>query len=159
MSEQPSEDEIKRWHRWFAVECNNHSWDLVELVERTVDQDREMKAAAFAAAYHWSKIGTPVNDARAEVTIAHILSALNEGEQALVHARNSLEYFQANPAEDWDIAFAWMEVAFAAGVAGQTEIQRTAYRKAHELGQNIHEDEDKRVFLAELDRIPKPLES
>jgi hypothetical protein len=156
MAEQPSMEEINRWHRYFAVECNNRSWDLAEMAVRTPDQDVEMKALAFASAYHWSKVGTAVNDARANVTIAHVLATLGEGDQALVYARKCLDYFQANPDEDWDIAFAWLEVAFAASVLGDADLQLSAFRKAEELGNRIKGEEDRRIFQEELAKVPRP---
>ena len=157
MGERPTEEEINRWHRWFAIECNNRSWDLAEQETRTPEENREMKSIAFAAAYHWSKVGTPVNDARADLTLAHVLSVLQDGSQARLYAQRALTYFQANPAEDWDLAFAWMELAFAANVAGQADVYARAYQRAQELGNAIKGEEDRKIFLDEFARIPKPV--
>jgi hypothetical protein len=44
-------DEIKKAHRWFAVEGNNRAWDLAAKASRTPAEDSEMLLAAYAAAY------------------------------------------------------------------------------------------------------------
>lgn len=58
MTPQPDPGELKRWHRHFGVACNNQ---------------------AFASAWHWSKVGTALNGARADVTIAHAAAVLGDG--------------------------------------------------------------------------------
>ncbi len=30
MPQQPGDEELARWQRWFAVELNNQAWDLAE---------------------------------------------------------------------------------------------------------------------------------
>ena len=156
MAERPSQEEIDRWHRWFAMDCNNRSWDLADVPQRSEAQAREMKNAAFAAAYHWSLVGSEINNARADVTIAHVLSRLGEGSQALYYAQRSLNFFTTHPAEDWDLAFAWLEVAYAAYADQQMDLFQDAYAKSNDLGQSIANDEDRQVFLTELAKIPAP---
>ena len=65
MTEPPNSEEIKKWNRWFAVECNNAAWELIEKVKRTDDENTAMLNAAYSASFHWSAIGTNVNRARA----------------------------------------------------------------------------------------------
>jgi hypothetical protein len=38
--------------------------DLIEKEDRTADDDEEMLNTAFAATFHWSRLGTAVNFAR-----------------------------------------------------------------------------------------------
>jgi len=46
MPQPPSAEELSRWHRWFAVECNNRAWQLADQAERTAAEDDEMLNAA-----------------------------------------------------------------------------------------------------------------
>ena len=154
MSEQADQNTPEFWHKKFAAECNNLAWDLTSRSGRTPEEDRRMLHAAFAAAYHWSQVGTPLHDARADVTLAHVLSLLGRGTLAMECARRCLDYFENHPAEDWDLAFAHAELAYAAAVSGDRDLHREHYARAKELGEAIQEDEDRQVFLEEFTRIP-----
>jgi hypothetical protein len=156
MPEPPAPEEIARWQRWFAVECNNHAWSQTARAERTAASDREMLYAAYAAAYHWSKVGTALNDARAELLLAHVHALLGEAAPALAYARRVLAYCENNPCEDWDLAFAHAELAHAAAVAGDHALHAEHYALARARGEAIADEEDRRVFLEEFARIPRP---
>ncbi len=152
-----NDEEVKKAHRWFAVECNNGAWGLTSKDKRTGDEDREMLLSACAAAFHWSKVGAPINQARAEILLAHVCSLLGKGEEALSYAQRCLDYFETNPGEDWDLAFAHSEMALASAAAGDQERHAKHYALAESQGKAIKDDEDRRVFQQEFARIPKPL--
>lgn len=56
--------------RWFAVECNNRAWDLVEKAGRTVEETQDMIHTAHTALWHWRQIGTEINHLRALCLLA-----------------------------------------------------------------------------------------
>jgi hypothetical protein len=154
MAEKPTQDEINKWQRYFAIECNNRALYLASKSERTADEDGEMLNAAYAAAFHWAKVGKPVNDARADMALAHILSLLGHGRRALHHAQRCLAFFEQNGGEDWDLAFAQAETAFAAAVAGNKMLHARHYALARERAAAIKSEEDRKVFDEEFARIP-----
>jgi len=149
-------EEIQKNHRWFAVECNNRAWDLVVKVERSPAESRELLLAAHAAAFHWSKAGTPLNDMRAEVLLAHVLALLGQATEALRYAGQVLKFCENNPCEDWDLAFAYMEMALASWAAKDPVGHGKYFALAQTQGQKIKDAEDREVFLAESARIPQP---
>jgi hypothetical protein len=67
----PDAETIERMHHWFAVECNNQGCNLTALPERNAGQQQELLQCAYAAAWHWAKMGEPINDARADMLLAH----------------------------------------------------------------------------------------
>jgi hypothetical protein len=154
MKEQPSQETIDQWHRWFAAECNNAAWNLTSKQDRTTDQDQEMLNLAYASAYHWSKVGQPIHVARGNITLSHAHSLLGDGDLALGYARRALEFFENNECEDWDLAFAHLEIALAAAVQGEADLHAEHYAAARTLGEVIKEEEDRQVFMDEFDRIP-----
>lgn len=156
MTGAPDPAEIARWQRFFAIECNNRAWDLASQPTRSTEDNDEMLYAAYAAAYHWKFAGEAVNHARADVALAHVHALLGQGQPAMRYAQRCLEYFQNNPVTDWDVAFAHMEVAFAAAAAGYTALHEEYHAKARQLGEEISEEEDRTIFLAEFARIPTP---
>jgi hypothetical protein len=147
-------EEVKHWHRRFAVECNNLTWDIASQPDRSASEEENMVFAAHAAAYHWKLAGQALQHARADATLAHALSLAGKGEDALHYARRCLAYFEANPAEDWDLAFAHLEVALAAAVRKDSALHARHFARAKELGTAIAEEDDRSVFLDELGRIP-----
>jgi hypothetical protein len=149
-------EEIAKWHRWFAAECNNLGWSLAAKNERSDAENREMLFAANAAAFHWAKVGQPINDARADLLIAHVYATLGNGAEAMHYATRCLNMCLKQPCEDWDVAFAHAGVAFAASVLGDGALHAEHYATAERLGRAIKDEEDRRVFLEEFAHIPKP---
>jgi hypothetical protein len=158
MNREPSQEMIDEWHRWFAVACNNRAWDLIDRAIRTEKDNREMLLNAFAAAYHWSKVGTLVHVARADMLLARVYSMLKDPDQALAYARGCLAFFEKGQGEDWDLAFAHAEMALAAATAGDVTLHIRHYAVAQVLGAAIKDPEDRQIFLDEFKRIPKPEE-
>jgi hypothetical protein len=156
MTDQATEQEINAWHRRFAVLCNNQAWDLIEKPEHTAAECREMLYLAYASAYHWSKVGKPVHQARAEITLAHALSLIGKGDLAMQYAQSAMAFFETGSGEDWDLPFAHLEVALAAATTGDHEQHSRHYARAHALTESVEEEEDRAVLLQVLGRIPPP---
>ena len=53
-------------HRRLAVELFNRSWRLLELTERTPEQDDELIHCVHASRHHWGEVGTAAQLARGE---------------------------------------------------------------------------------------------
>ena len=70
MTDQPSPEDLKKWHRWFAVECNNAALELAEKTSRSEAESAQLLDAAHAAAFHWNQSGTELNVARARLLLA-----------------------------------------------------------------------------------------
>ena len=158
MARQPTQKTIDKWQRWFAIECNNRTWDLASKPERTPDEDREMLLGAYAAAFHWSIIGKPINDARADLALAHVHALLGH-DMALDYAQRCLAFFENNDGEDWDLAFAHAEMAHAAAVIGDYELHARHYAMAKERGLAIKDEEDRNIFMEEFVRIPSEVKT
>jgi hypothetical protein len=154
LEEKPTQEMIDKWHRWFAVQCNNRTWDLIAKPDRSPQEDREMLEGAYASAFHWSKIGTPLHAARADLALAHVHAALGQGQQSLFHAQRCLSFFEAGQGEDWDLAFAHAAMAHAAAAARDAALHAKHYAAAKDRGAHIKNPEDRRVFEEEFARVP-----
>ena len=155
MPTEQTPEEIAKSHRIHAVHCNNLAWRLSELTGRTPEQDTEMLNASHAAAFHWSKVGTDLNMARAEMLLGHVHSALGHGEQAMRYARSSYEYIVAHDPPEWEIPFAHAVLAHAAHVFGDPQLHAKHYLIANQLGAEL-EEEDRLIFYKTFDLIPRP---
>ena len=154
MAEEPTQEMIDQWHRWFAVECNNRAWDLIEKANRTPVEEREMLHAACASAFHWSKVGKPIHSARGDVTLSYAHALLGHPGMALHYAKSSLAFFATNECEDWDLAFAHAAMAQAAAVAHDKELHARHYALAKARGDAIQGAEDRRIFMESFSRVP-----
>src|SRR5690606_20691237 len=84
--EPPFEDAIKT-NRWFAVECNNAAWDIIEGGNRSPEAIDRMITAAHAARWHWQRAGATINEQRALSLLAYAYFTANNIPNALHYAR------------------------------------------------------------------------
>jgi hypothetical protein len=117
---EPDPDDVRRWHRLFAVELFNRSWDLLEMEERSADDDAEMLAAAFGSAWHWQQVGTAENIALGDHQIAKVASHVGQPALALHYARRALEAIEIGHFGDWQVAAAYEGMARACAAAGDS---------------------------------------
>jgi uncharacterized protein YndB with AHSA1/START domain len=137
--------------RSFAVTANQRVWRLLERgEERSVAETEDMVHAAHASAWHWRRVGEPVNDARAEWLCSHVYTVLGRSEPARHHARRSLELCIEHGIGDFDLAYGHEGVARAAACAGDRDTALRHRALAVEAAAAIVEDEDRAWFDKDL---------
>lgn len=151
----PQDTDPGNWHRYFAVECNNRSWQLA-MQSRTAEQDLEMLNAAHASAFHWATMGAKLNDMRAKTLLAEVHALLGLGASALKYAEESRSYFLARDTEDWEIAYAHVIHAHAAATAGASELHSDSYARALAALEAIADEEDRKIVLQTFEQVPAP---
>lgn len=156
MHDAVAPEELAKWNRWFAIECNNRAWRLAEATDRTASEDEEMLHSAHASALHWAKVGTELHNARALMLLAHVHALLGRGETALTYARRSFEFVQAPQRPPWEEAFAHAVLANAASAAGERELHSKHYEIAGKLGAALANADERTVFQATYRIIPRP---
>ena len=154
MTDRPSPEDISKWQKWFAVSCNNRAWALVEQAARTPTESHEMLHAAHAAAWHWARVGTDLNDARAQMLLGMAHALAGDGPLALRYAMSSFNYFNEHQAPDWEQAFAHATLAAAAHAAGDTALHAEHYAEAVRKGDTIADHENRDVFLRTFRQVP-----
>jgi len=155
MHDAKSPEEIAEWHRWFGVECNNRAWALAESRMRTAADTDEMIAAAHAAAWHWSAVGTELNRVRAAMLLAHVLALAGEADRARRHAKGAYDYITSHESQPWEVAFAHAVLANAAAAAGDSSAHAKHYADARRIGTSLP-DEERAVFERTFRVIPSP---
>ncbi|MGC4084944.1 MAG: hypothetical protein QM736_23215 [Vicinamibacterales bacterium] len=156
MADRPSSDDISQWHKRFAVACNNRAWELVERADRTPSEVHEMLHAAHASAWHWARVGTALNEARAHMLLGMAHALAGDGSLALRYAMLAFNYFNEHDAPDWEQAFAHATLAAAARSAGNAALHAEHYAEAERLGAAIADVDDRNVFLRSFVQIPRP---
>lgn len=145
-------------HRWFAVELNNGTWDLLDagLSEHSPRAEREQALyAAYASTYHWMQAGNVANHGRGEYLIAAVATATGLPDAAARHAARYAELIERFPSAfaDWDRAFAAEGLARAAARAGAADAQELEGR-ARRLAEAVLEPAERQVCLDRLAAAP-----
>ena len=102
-------------HTYFAKVANSRTWELLASTNRTLDEDFEMISSAHTSYYHWSQVGTALQQQRGEWLIAHVYTMLGDGEVVLRHAIRCRDLTQTNLElmHDFDIAYGYEGMARA----------------------------------------------
>ncbi len=144
-------------HRQLAVDLFNHVWTLLELPERTREQEDELIHAAHASRHHWAQVGEPKNLARGEWQVSRAYAEVGRPEPALHHARRCLGILdESGDGEDWDVPFAHEALARAFLVAGDTEAAEHHLAVARELGAKVADAGDREHLENELAKLAEP---
>ncbi|MFF0263946.1 hypothetical protein [Kribbella sp. NPDC004536] len=150
--------EGRELHRYFGVELNNETWDLLEQIDESsplVDQER-MLYGAYAACLHWLEAGNEANHARGEHLIARTALRIGRVELGLHHARRCLELVLAYPEQmsDWDEPFAREALARALAATGDPVGARRELDRVEQLTVAVSDERDAEVLRAELAKEP-----
>ena len=141
-------------HRKLAATFFNETWRLLNLTDRSEEQDAQMIHCAHASRMHWELVGNSRNRAVGEWQIARVYTLLNRPEPALYHARRCLEHCEAEDLGDFDIAFAQEAMARAAAAANDRALFEQHFPLAEALGHQIAEEDDRRYFFQDLHSPP-----
>jgi tetratricopeptide (TPR) repeat protein len=142
--------------RLLGAQLFNETWRLLEKEGRSRDDDDRMIHTAHASRYHWGRAAsaTAAHLARGEWQISRVYAVLGRPEPALHHARRVLDLCRENGIGEWDLAFAYEAMARAYAVAGDGDAARAATDQALAAAEDISEDEDRELLLADLETIP-----
>jgi hypothetical protein len=139
--------DLAQAHRWFAVECNNQAWDLVEKPSRTSDEVQQMIHLAHASVWHWQEVGTALNRQRGENLLATAYAVAGDAAAAVKHAERCLSLSVQNAKEEtpFDRATALGCAARAHALAGDGA-QAERLRTLAQTAAAALDDEDREVF-------------
>jgi hypothetical protein len=145
-------------HRWFGVELNNGTWDLLNngLSQDSPQLEREQALyGVYASTYHWMQVGTVANHGRGEYMIASVATAIGLLDVAQRHADRYAELIAAHPAAftDWDRAFSAEALARVASRSAAPDAEALRAR-AHQLVDAVADPDDRRVCQERLSAAP-----
>ncbi len=144
---------LQEWHRKQAVENFNGTWDLIDKVDRTPEEQLKMIHMAHASRFHWGEIGTELEFARGEWQVSRVYALVGHGHSALYHGQASLDYCQKGNITDFDLAFAYEAIARAYFVLRNHKDSIHHVKLAKEAAQSIAKEDDKQYVLSEIDSI------
>ena len=139
-------------HRKLGVEFNHRGWELIEKgAARTLDEDRELLAAAHSSFAHWAKAGKPINRCRGEMLIARAYAELGLAQPALFHLHEMERLAKEVEPElaPFDIAFKEAIAARVHALAQNPVEAELRYARTERLSEALDE-EDRKVVLGDL---------
>ena len=145
-------DAQKQAHQFFAANCNNKTWELMEKTKFSDAERDSILQNAFASAYHWQQIGTGINFQRAAWLIARVYTVLENKQEALSYAQRCLDLTKmySDELQNFDRAYAFEAVARAYALNHQSKEYKKYYALAEKAGNGIKEKEDKDLFMNDL---------
>lgn len=145
--------DIAQAHKFFATDCFNRAWHLIDKPERSADEDREMLMLTLASLWHWMQREdcTPRNLSVAHWQTSRVYVLLNDPQSAMYHAEKSLGYSQSEPS--FYQAYAHEALARAAKLAGEPARMNEHLRQACELSNQVADQEERLAFEKDLQEI------
>lgn len=140
--------------RQLAADLFNGVWRLMEQEDRSAADDDRMLHVAHASRYHWENVGKPENLARGEWLCSRVYAVLHRAEPCRHHAERVLAICHEHGIGDWDLAFGYEALARAHSVAGDRAEAARVVEQARAAAEDITEDDDRELVLADLDSIP-----
>lgn len=140
-------------HRFFAVDCFNKTWDLIEKSDRTPAEDRLMVALTHASIYHWSQ-RSDCRDRNLSIgywQASRVHALLGNAAEARRLAEVCLSF--SADLEPFFLGYAHEALARALLVAGDTAAAMEHKRAALAAAERIDKREDRAVLVADLEAL------
>jgi hypothetical protein len=82
--------DLPKAQRWFAIECNNGAWELLDKPNRSADETERLLHVAHASVHHWLAAGNALNHLRGVVLLANVYAGAGLPEGACFFADKAL---------------------------------------------------------------------
>lgn len=156
MGSKMEPEEVRKAHRYFAIECNNKAWSLVEAPDATARRE-ELLNLAHASAMHWQAIGSDLEKMRATMLLANVHAALGLGPSAMTYANTMRGFFlEQSATPDWENAFVYTIHARACACAGDAQGHADSYAQAQAAISAIADPQDQAIVQTTFELVPKP---
>jgi hypothetical protein len=138
-----------------AVAAYNRSWELLDLEDRTPEQDAALLSAAFASRHHWIAAGGDEQRVVADWMVSRAAAAVGNGGLAVTFAKRALDGAAAGSYPAWLRASVQEGAARAYAAAGDADMRAVHLALASaELDQETDPD-DRQVIEEQLATVPE----
>ncbi len=144
--------EIADAHRYFAVDCFNKAWDLIDQSERTPDEDQQMIGLGQASLWHWAR-REDCTDRNLSVgcwQVSRIYALVGQADEARRYGQLSLDSGRRSELPPFFIGYSHEALARAeAGLENRTEMEKHL-ESAREEADKVSGAEEKKQLLDDL---------
>lgn len=154
MSNSPEFDQNVA-HRFFAVECFNKAWDLLDKPIRTPDEEEEMLRLGFASYWHWTQRPDcePGNLSISYWQLSRIYAVLGQAENARRYGERCLKISQGEGMLPFHLGYAYEALARAESVAGNVSKVKEYRSSARQVAERMTDEDARKQLLADLETI------
>lgn len=140
-------------HKYFAVDCFNKAWDLIDKNGRTPEEDRLMVALNQASIFHWMNRPdcTPKNLSVGFWQASRIQALLGMPTEARRHAEVSLNY--SNGLEPFYVGYAYEALARAENLVGDYVKAKDHLDSARRFAASIEDKDEQTMLLKDLNSL------
>jgi hypothetical protein len=142
-------------HRYFAAECFNGAWDLIDKSPRTPAEDEQMLLRTFASFYHWSQRPecTAENRSVSLWQVSRAYALLGQPENARRYAEQSRAESEAPDLPPYCLGYAYEALARAEMLAGNKAKMQEYLDAARKISGKMTDEELRQMLLKDLETI------
>jgi hypothetical protein len=142
-------------HKYFAAECFNRTWGLMDKADRTPEENEQMLQLTFASQWHWSQRDdcAPTNVATGYWQISRVFAILGQGDNARKYGRLSLEALEGAEDVPFSVGYAYEALARAEMVAGDKAKMEEYLAEAREAAEKVTDADSKKWLTDDLGTI------
>jgi hypothetical protein len=154
MADKPDFD-LQAAHRFFAADCFNRAWNLIDKPDRTPDEDQQMIQLSIASVWHWTQRDdcTPTNLSVGYWQVSRIYAILGRAGNARRYGQLCLGASQAEGVLPFYLGYAYEALARAESVAGNVQRRDAHLASAREVAGRLPDPEARQALLADLATI------
>jgi hypothetical protein len=142
-------------HRFFAADCFNRAWDLIEKEDRTPEEEEEMLNLSMASLWHWTQ-RPDFGDKERSLgywQVSRIFAITGRPDMATAYAEKCLEVTEDAGLPPFYVGYAYEALARAA-MAGRNRVAALRYiAQARAAAQRETSEEDRELLLDDLATI------
>lgn len=152
MTSTPSFD-LDAAHAFFATECFNRAWELIEQPDRSRQEAEDMVHLAHASLWHWRQRAdcTDTNLSIGYWQISRVYALLGQADNARRYGQRCWQI--SSDLAPFYRAFAWEALARAELVAGNRQRMEKCLAEAHALAEEVTDPEEREALNSELDSL------
>ena len=152
---KPPDFDVVAAHKYFAAQCFNSAWPLIDKAERSPDEEVQLVALGHASLWHWIQRNdcTDTNLSIGYWLLSRIYSVLHDAAQARRYAESCLRISQRTDIEPFYLAFAYEAVARSASLGQDWAAAASAVQEARALAERVSDVENRTLLLNDLATI------
>ena len=154
MPEKPNFDE-NVVHRYFAADCFNKTWDLMDKKDRTPEEDEQMIRLTLASHWHWTQRQdyTATSRSIGHWQTSRVYALVGQADNARRYGKLCLEASQEEGVEPFYKGYAYEALARAEAVAGNKQMAGEYVAQARKFADQVTEADDRQVLVNDLETI------
>jgi hypothetical protein len=140
-------------HTYFSSHCFNLAWDLIDIPQRTDQQNTQMLAAAYTSLWHWQQ-REDCNNQNLSVAywqLSSIHALLGQPDLARQNGHYCVEY--AREEGPFYLGYGYEALARAEKLAKNEDLMFRYKNEAARLSEDIKEKEDREALLNDLKTV------